>query len=254
MKFPTPSVSDLLRRTMTPTERAVGRFMRAPDGHDGGEGGDGKVEESLLGAAEVAAKEGEDAAAKEAAAKVAADASAKEAADKAAADAKAIAAPDKYDLKVPEGSTFDAEAFSAVEPTLREINLSNDQAQKLVDAYAGKVMPALTKRANDAILNKAADQRKEWADAFEKDPDIGGAKKGDTLSAAARVFDHYGLKKGEGLRLLLDESGLGNHPDLIRVFAKIGADMAEGGFERGDVSKHPKAPEERMYGPEFQPK
>ena len=169
-------------------------------------------------------------------------------------DQASAGAPEKYELKAPEGSEFDSEAFEAIEPTLRELGLTNVAAQKLVDAYAGQIMPKLSERANKLILDKAASQRAEWAEAFEKDPDIGGARKGDTLSAAARVFDHYGLKKGEGLRQLLDESGLGNHPELIRVFARIGHDMAEGGFERGEVVPTPKTAEQTLYGPEFQGK
>lgn len=163
-------------------------------------------------------------------------------------------APEKYELTAPEGQEFDAASFEAVEPIFREIGLSNDQAQKLVAAYGEKIMPALAERAKSQLETQAAATRKEWSDSFHNDPDLGGANKDRTLSDAARAFDHYGLKKGEGLRQMLDESGLGNHPDLIRFVARVGRDLDEGGFERGDVVTQPKSPEGKLYGAEFQPK
>lgn len=160
----------------------------------------------------------------------------------------APAAPEKYELKAPEGQDFDAEAFGAVEPVLRELNLPNEAAQKLVDAYAGQVLPVLQQRADAAIAQRAADQSKEWNDAFTADPEIGGAKKEETLTFAAKAFDHYGLKKGEGLRQLLDESGLGNHPDVIRFVSKVGRDLGEAGFERGSPTPTSLSDAETFYG------
>jgi len=259
-KSPPNDLSTMLRPAMmTAAECAAGRFLRAPDGHDAdaGDADADAVDKTLLGDADQGdADAGDKGDADKVADKAKDDAAKAEADKKGDGDKKepVSAAPEKYDLKAPEGMEFDTETFAAVEPVLRELGLSNENAQKLVSAYAEKAIPAITKRANDAVLLKAAEARKEWADSFEKDPDIGGAKKGDTLSAAARVFDHYGLKKGEGLRLLLDESGLGNHPDMIRVFARIGHDLAEGGFERGDHVPQPKTPEGKMYDPAFQPK
>lgn len=237
---------------MTPIERARGRFMRAPD-HDAsgepaavdaapvapveGEGGDDEA--TVLGGGSEGAE--------------AAPTGEQEGEGGGEADAPA-GAPEKYELSAPEGATFDTAAFEAVEPVLRELGLTNEQAQKLVDGYAEKIVPSLMERANDAVLTRAADTRREWADAFASDPEIGGPNKDRTIADAARAFDHYGMKKGEGIRQLLDESGLGNHPDMIRFVARVGRDLDEGSFERGDVVKTPKTPEQKLYGDEYQPK
>lgn len=168
---------------------------------------------------------------------------------------KPAGAPEKYELKLPEdapeGMKFDAEAFAAIEPTLKALNLPNEAAQQLVDAYAKEVLPALQKRTDDALAQTAADRRKEWDDAFTADPDIGGAKKAETITFAAKAFDFYGLKKGEGLRLLLDESGLGNHPDMIRFVARVGKDIGEDGFERGGPAAVPLTATEKFYGKDY---
>ncbi len=162
--------------------------------------------------------------------------------------------PEKYELAPPDGfEAIDTDVLSEAEPILRELNLTNDQANKLMP-FAGALVKKTMDRAEAAITDRAITQRKEWANAYEADPEIGGANKADTEIAAARAFDHYGLKKGEGLRQLLDESGLGNHPDMIRFVSGVGRDLAEGSFDRGDAVTTPKAPEQKLYGSEFQPK
>lgn len=169
-------------------------------------------------------------------------------------EAAAAGPPEKYELSVPDGfEAIDTDVMSEAEPILRELKLTNEQADKLTPIAAGLVKKTM-ERAEKAITDRAIAQRKEWADAFQSDPDIGGANKDRTLGDAARAFDHYGLKKGEGLRQLLDESGLGNHPDVIRFVARVGRDLDEGSFERGSAAATPKAPEQKMYGAEFQPK
>lgn len=250
---------------MTPMERRAGRFLRAPDHDAGAPGvvvaptpvdpapaadpapadpapaaeGDNDDGSTLLGGG----AEGEEAPKKEG----------EEGADGDESPAPA-GAPETYELTAGEGQEFDKSSFDVVEPIFREIGLSNDQAQKLVSAYGEKIMPALAEKAKAQLETQAATTRKEWSDAFHNDPDLGGANKDKTLSDAARAFDHYGLKKGEGFRQLLDESGLGNHPDLIRFVARVGRDLDEGGFERGGAVAQPKTPEGKMYGAEFQPK
>ena len=56
----------------------------------------------------------------------------------------------------------------------------------------------------------------------------------ETTRLAARARDHYGApseikdgKETNEFRVLLNESGLGNHPVMIRMFRSIGADLSE---------------------------
>ena len=50
------------------------------------------------------------------------------------------AAPESYtDFSVPEGHTLDAAAIESATPLFRELGLSQDQAQKLVDFYSTQV-------------------------------------------------------------------------------------------------------------------
>lgn len=261
----------LLGSRMTPAERALGRFLRAPDhpGGDGsgadagaGAGGEGAAApaaaEGGAGAAPAAGadggasggeqvtgseKEGGEGSGKPGAEGEAGDDSSiaggagGEKGDKAAADV--LGAPEAYDVKVPEalaakGMAFDKEVFDLVEPALRDMNLSNAAAQRLADVYAEKVIPAIVARseakAGEATQQHAAAIRKEWADASRADPEIGGAEFDKTVDACAQVWDKFGIKKGEGIRQLLDESGLGNHPDMLRFLSRVSKGVGEGQF------------------------
>lgn len=255
---------------LTPIERAHGRLMRAPD-HDaggaagasgdgaaagdagaagaaGGEGGaaggagaagEGQGTSLAGGAGEAAAGAGEGDAGKEApAGEGDAGKSGEEGDGKEAAKPETLGAPEKYELKAPDGMEFDAEAFGEVEPILRELDLSPVAAQKLVDAYAGKVIPLLQKRAEQGAVQAAEERnaayRKTLADEARADPEIGGAKFDETIDRVARVWQQFGIPAGSGFRGLLDDSGLGNHPDMLRFLSRVGAAVSEGSFVRGD--------------------
>lgn len=171
-----------------------------------------------------------------------------------ATEATAATVPDKYELTVPDGfEGIDTDVLNEATPVLKELNLTNEQADKLTP-IAAQLVKKTMERAESAITNRAIENRKQWAEAFDKDPEIGGANKQATIDFAAKAFDHYGIKKGEGVRQLLEESGLGNHPDLIRFVAGVGRDLAEGTHDRGAAVTAPKAPEQTLYGAEFQPK
>lgn len=276
----------LARSSMTPAERSRGRFMRAPDGHDAGGGGeaapaDGAADTSIANGA------GGDAAAGATDAKPAAtdqvpgsDADASKPADggeggdgaakaeddadgsiagkagaekAAAAAAELIGAPEAYDVKAPEGMTFDKDVFEAIAPDLKDMDLSNVAAQKLTDLYAGKVVPLLEKRgaerAEAAQLERAGVIRKEWADTARADPEIGGANFEQTVDACAQVWNRFGIKQGEGIRQLLDESGLGNHPDMLRFLSRVSKGTGEGQFVPSDGAGADNRPIwDRIYG------
>ena len=67
-------------------------------------------------------------------------------------------------------------------------------------------------------------QVQDWEAASRADPEFGGEKLAENLAIANRVFEAYdpqGIIRG-----LLQETGYGNHPDLIRFMLAIGRDLA----------------------------
>ncbi len=136
----------------------------------------------------------------------------------------AVAAPEKYEFKTAEGQELDAEAVKAFEPIAKELNLSNEQAQKLVDVYGGKIMPKLVEQQ----AAQWQQQIEQWSEQVKADKDLGTDA---SIGAAQKAMDKFGSPE---LKQYLNETGLGNHPELVRIFANIGKAMSEDGLVTGN--------------------
>ena len=134
-------------------------------------------------------------------------------------------APEKYEFTAGEGVELDTEALKDFEPVARDLNLTNEQAQKLVDAYP-KILAGVQQRQAEAWQK----QTEGWAETVKADKEIGGDKLTANLSAAQRALDQFGTPE---LKEYLNATGLGNHPDLVKTFVKIGKAMSEDGMVDG---------------------
>ena len=189
--------------------------------------GEGSVGESLF-----------DDTAKAAEAKVIADKAIADKAisDKAAADAKAAeeakakeakpeekkAAPEKYDFKLPEGSKLSKAEVDEVAAFSKEQGLSQEQAQKILERES-KLADGRDAK-NLAQLQEATVQ---WLEAAKADKEIGGEAFPKHAELAKRVVERFGTKE---FKDELNRTGLGNHPELVRVFTRIGKSMSDDQF------------------------
>lgn len=140
-------------------------------------------------------------------------------------DDKPEGAPEKYEFQAAEGVELDTEALKEFEPVAREMNLTNEQAQKLVDVYP-KILAGVQQRQVEAWQQTT----EQWAADVKADKEIGGDKLPSNLSAAQRALDQFGTPE---LKEYLNTTGLGNHPDLVKTFVKIGKAMSEDGMVTG---------------------
>lgn len=132
----------------------------------------------------------------------------------------------EYDLKAPEGfkELDEALAASFVE-VAKANNLTPEAAQKLVDMYGNSV--------NDIYKAQEAqhlDTIKEWKDNTMKDEEIGGVNLQSTVSDAKAALNVFG---NTAVLELLEDSGLANHPEVIRMLAKIGKATKDDNFSFG---------------------
>ncbi|HBR7812468.1 TPA: peptidase [Klebsiella pneumoniae] len=148
-------------------------------------------------------------------------------------------APEKYEFQAGEGFELDAEALKDFEPVARELNLTNEQAQKLVEAYP-KILAGVQQRQADAWQA----QTEEWAATVKADKEIGGDKLTANLGVAQRALDTFGTPE---LKEYLNGTGLGNHPELVKAFIKVGKAMSEDGMVTGKESGQRSAAEV-LYG------
>lgn len=129
---------------------------------------------------------------------------------------KPASAPEKYEFKAPEGREFDAETIARFSEVAKELNLTNEAAQSILD----KMGPQLASRQESQI--KAI--QNQWMQASTADKEFGGEKLTENLSVAKKALDAFGSPE---LRTLLNESGLGNHPEIIRILYRAGKAISE---------------------------
>lgn len=255
--------NSLLSRTaMTPMERRAGRFMRAPD-HDAGTGGGdpagaGAAPDPVADAAPDNTLLGGDPA-PNADATADADANA-EGGDPESPDeggdkdkdpaASLLGAPEKYEFDLGEGVTFDEAAFAAIEPVLRDMDLSQEAANKIIGGYAEKVLPVLQQRAETQAAEAGQQLIADWAKETLADKEVGGARLEESKALAARTIARFLPDNAEGqqFRTFLNESGLGNHPQMMRMLSRIGRDLGEAKADPGTGGGRPMTTEEKFYG------
>ncbi|MEX9224259.1 peptidase [Providencia rettgeri] len=133
------------------------------------------------------------------------------------------AAPEKYEFAAGKDQELDKEAVAAFEPIARELGLSNEQAQKIVDVYGSTIMPQIAKQQEAAWQKQVT----EWAETVKADKELGSV---ESIGNAQKAMDQFGTPE---LKQYLNDSGLGNHPELFRIFSRIGKAMSEDGFVSG---------------------
>lgn len=127
--------------------------------------------------------------------------------------AKPEGAPESYDW----GETqLDSAVLTAFGDVAKELNLTQDAAKAVLD----KMTPVMQARQAEQI--EAA--RTEWAEQSKADKEFGGEKLQENLGFAKKAMDQFATPE---LKTLLNESGLGNHPEVIRFFVKAGKAISE---------------------------
>lgn len=149
--------------------------------------------------------------------------------------------PEKYEFTAPEGMELDQQALERFEPFARKLGLNQATAQELVDLHA-EVVAGVTQAQMDAH----AEMVTNWAREAKDDPEFGGEAFTENVRVAQTTVARFG---GDALKKLLNETGLGNHPELIRFFLNVGKNISEDGHVTGDDASHQrtKSPAEVFY-------
>lgn len=131
------------------------------------------------------------------------------------------AAIEYTDFKVPDGYTLTGEHADKFKTLAKEMSLTQEQAQKLVDLDAQKSL------AHVETLKQASTS---WLAAAKTDKEIGGDTFDVNLGIANKALEAFGSPE---FRKMLDVTGFSNHPEVIRTFYKVGKAISEDGFVPG---------------------
>lgn len=114
------------------------------------------------------------------------------------------------------------------------------RAQSLVDLQVG-----LMKKASEEGSQLFATQQEAWQTETRNDPEIGGAKLDENLANISKLVDTFGSPT---LRQVMDVTGAGNHPEMVRFLAKIAKLATESRMlPAGNPPVSEKSQAERMY-------
>lgn len=128
--------------------------------------------------------------------------------------------PDTYaDFVMPEGIELDVAALEQATPLFKELGLNQEQSQKAVDLYAQLIQAGSVKQ-NDDFNQLMTD----WRTQSENDKEYGGDKFAENVSIAQNAINTYGTPE---LKQLLEEQGVGNHPEVIRFMVRVGRTLSE---------------------------
>lgn len=125
-------------------------------------------------------------------------------------------APEKYEFKPTDKVSFDDTVIGAFSKVAKDLNLTQANAQKILD----EVSPVIVAQ-QQALTAKA---KTEWISAVHADKEFGGDNLTSNLAIAKRALDTFGTPE---LNKLLDVTGLGNNPEIIRAFYRAGKAIAE---------------------------
>lgn len=130
--------------------------------------------------------------------------------------------PDTYALKLADGSALDASDVATVAEYAKANKLTQEQASAYLTSQETVAKGALDRK--DAAQQT---ERDSWIQLVTNDKDLGGEKLGETAKLTMAAMERFAPGKDHPFRKYLNETGLGNHPDVVRTFVAIGKAMAE---------------------------
>lgn len=142
--------------------------------------------------------------------------------------------PIVYEFKDAEGAVVNNETTALISDLAKDLNLSQEAAQKLFERGSG----------DDGIVSKINQNaikhyNREWGRQIEADPELGGARLKDTQFNVAKAMS---LDSTGELREFLKNSGLGNFPPLVKFLNKVGNQLNS---DRNFITGKPAASQEK---------
>ena len=132
------------------------------------------------------------------------------------------------DFAVPEGITLNADLLGEFKGIAQSMGLKQEQAQQLTDLGVKLTNGLLAQQAQALEAQKTT-----WYNETKADAEIGGDKFDVSMAAAARAVKQF---VPDELKALFDQTGIGNHPALVKAFVKIGGMLKEDGVVAGSAN------------------
>ena len=123
---------------------------------------------------------------------------------------------------LPKGLEYDEDFEHSFRNTAHEAGLTGKQAKALYDGYNNYIATKSETQGESLELQKT-----EWIDTLKKDF---GKAYDERIDLAKRAVESYG---DADLKEWLNQTGMGNNPMMVKLFSKIGEQVAEGKSDTG---------------------
>ena len=135
-------------------------------------------------------------------------------------------APESYEsFTVPEGFETDDESVEQFSSMAKELDLSQEQAQKLLNKQA-ELNADMKAQAETARVQR----EQSWVDELKADAVVGGKNLPETVERANRTLRNLGSPE---LISLIKENGYGNNPAVVKFMANIDKKLGEDSMVEG---------------------
>jgi len=155
-------------------------------------------------------------------------------------------APETYDfkdVKLPDGMELDAELTGEFSSIAKEMKLSQAKADKFM-GMGVKLSQKLQQNFENAIKEAQGNRIKEIKTMLNTDPEIGGANLKSTLLEANEAYKAFVSEEAANV---LAETGLNNHPAIVKMFRDIGRQV------KGDTIKGLGSPKHQRTAEDWYP-
>lgn len=130
--------------------------------------------------------------------------------------------PEPIEYKFPENFTDDYVTKAETLELLNKHSVSQEALDDLIPTFT-----KVAEKVQQKSLEAWRDQVKTWAEESAKDKEFGGEKYDENLKTVVRpVLDRWG---SDELVDILDQTGIAEHPAVIRFLYKVGLDVAKDG-------------------------
>jgi len=156
-------------------------------------------------------------------------------------ESEVASAPEEYGtFELPDNFDMNEETLGEYHTFAKENNLTQEQAQRGVDMVA---------QMKQAEMTQWVEQQKSWVDDAKSDAEYGGDKFEQNIAVAVKARDSFGTSE---FNEMLDTSGLGNHPEMIRFLNRVGKAISEDSVVVGGTSTTGNQTREAVLYPSMQ--
>jgi len=156
-------------------------------------------------------------------------------------ESEVASAPEEYGtFELPDNFDMNEETLGDYHTFAKENNFTQEQAQRGVDMVA---------QMKQAEMTQWVEQQKSWVDDAKSDAEYGGDKFEQNIAVAVKARDSFGTSE---FNEMLDTSGLGNHPEMIRFLNRVGKAISEDSVVVGGTSTTGNQTRESVLYPSMQ--